>query len=181
MKTLTRATILVFMLFVSVNITLAMSKMKRAFPRIAGIHIGAKNYNHPEYMNGIARKDFVLMGYYRGWTGTNGAPRTTIKDNVQVIKAVNPNILIGQYTNVMSLYNHRNHPDPELNDKIESEQGPAVGTDWWAYKADGTHVSSYPVTWDVNITEFTIPDENGDRYPQWYARHKYQNNVSTRS
>lgn len=151
---------------------------KTTFPRLATHDIGDKNYDKPEYQAMLARFDFALLGFYKGWHGGPAAMRAAVK----AIKARNPAIIIGNYTILES-----NYWDParagskavlDVIEKIRGETGPTGGggtwtpNDWWARSPAGAQVLSpgYPTAATVNITRFVTPDRNGDRYPQWYAK-----------
>jgi hypothetical protein len=65
---------------------------------------------------------------------------------------------------------------------LNSEKGPNGIGDWWAYDAAGQHTdwaSGDFNSWDTNLTLFTTPDANGDRWPQWKAKSDYQKLIQT--
>ncbi|MGH7996019.1 MAG: putative glycoside hydrolase, partial [Opitutaceae bacterium] len=63
-------------------------------------------------------------------------------------------------------------------DELTSQVGPQgnggtwTPNDWWAHTTTGATVEEpgYSTTDVVNITAFTTPNSDGDRYPQWYAK-----------
>jgi len=143
--------------------------VKQTFPRIAGINIGAKNYDEAQYQEALAKKDLIILGFYRGWWNRGGV---TIREAVQQLKARNPKLLVGQYTSLNEHYQDGgSEPVREAHVKLSTEKGPGGSGDWWARTAAGEHVSSYPGTWNTNFTEFVTPDACGDRYPEWLAKH----------
>ena len=60
--------------------------------------------------------------------------------------------------------------------KLSSETGPGYRTnnDWWARKANGDPVGSYPGNWNTNITEHVQRDANGDTWPEWAVTRDYE-------
>lgn len=138
---------------------------KVAFPKLGGVNYGAKNYQDAAYQEKLARLDYVLLGFYRGWAHPN------IRTAVQQIKARNPNMLIGQYTIQESEYltNDTNSAEYDINVKLNSGVGPNGIGDWWAYDAAGNRSFESSAQPETNITAFTQPDSDGLRFPQWLA------------
>lgn len=139
----------------------------KTFPRLLGMNIGAKNYQDPAYQKALARLDVVILGFYRGWTA-NGA---TIESVVKSLKALHPDILVGQYTILSEAYEKdgKHLPDYDKAFKLDREN-------WWLRKADGSKVQwtkDYQA-WQTNISDWTQRDFNGDRYPEWLAKRDYQ-------
>ncbi|HWA85469.1 MAG TPA: hypothetical protein VG710_04550, partial [Opitutus sp.] len=147
---------------------------KQTFPRLASHEIGDKHYDDPEYQAMIARNDFTLLGFYKGWH--DGPP--SMRAAVRAIKALNPKILIANYTILESFYWSRHRPDRsaiiDVIDKIESGTGPTghggtwTPNDWWGRNHLGqlVHSGNYPTTARTNLTRFVTPDAHGDRYAQ---------------
>ncbi|HEU5079094.1 MAG TPA: Ig-like domain-containing protein [Opitutaceae bacterium] len=142
---------------------------KVGFPKLGGVNYGAKTYNDPAYQARLAKLDYILLGFYRGWA------HPSIRVAVQQIKALHPSMLIGQYTIQESQYltSDPNSADYDINVKLNSEVGPNGVGDWWAYLANGTRSYESSAQPETNITAFTQPDSAGLRFPQWIAQRSY--------
>ena len=142
---------------------------KIGFPKLAGVNYGAKNYNDPTYQAKLAKLDFAVLGFYRGWA------HPSIRVAVQQIKALHPNMLIGQYTIQESEYltSDPNSSEYDINVELDSGVGPNGIGDWWAYDSAGNHTFESSVQPEVNITAFVQPDSSGLRFPQWLAQRSY--------
>jgi hypothetical protein len=150
--------------------------LKPAFPRLATHDIGDKNYDHPDYQADLARFDYALLGFHKGWHRGAEAMRSAVIE----IKKRNPKMLIGNYTILESQYWNieRSKAAADAIQKLQSGTGPTAGggtwmpNDWWARGPDGRQIFSpgYPSAATVNITDYVTPDKNGDRYPQWFAK-----------
>ena len=140
----------------------------KPFPQLFGMNIGAKNYDNTSYQNDLAKLDAVVLGFYKGWKGDiNGEKIGSVLRN---IKAINPNILLGQYTILNETYNLPN--DTSTVDKLNKVNNEK----WWLLDKDGRMLqwtSSY-YAWDINITSWTKADSAGQRYPEWLANRDYQ-------
>ncbi|HVU23020.1 MAG TPA: Ig-like domain-containing protein [Opitutus sp.] len=139
---------------------------KTVFPKLGGVNYGAKNYQDPAYQANLAKLDYVLLGFYRGWAHPN------IRTAVQQIKALHPNMLIGQYTLLESQYltTDTNSSEYDINVELNSGVGPNGIGDWWAYDNAGNRTFESSSQPEVNITAFTQPDSSGLRFPQWLAQ-----------
>jgi len=129
-----------------------------------GMNIGAKNYDDPTYQEQLSRLDIVVLGFHANWRGDKNGE--VIRHAVQAIKSHNPKVVVGQYTVLNESYAEKaGSMDDAVIDKLQ-RQG------WWLRNAAGQQVqwTDEYNTWEVNITDFTAPDANGDRYPQWYAQ-----------
>lgn len=148
------------------------ARIKPDFPRISGANIGSGGlgYDDPEYQKAIAKRDLTILGIGEGWT-RNGM---TARDVVRAIKKLNPNILLGNYTNLISVHESFN-TQSDKREKMNSGRGPndTNASDWWARDYNGNRASTYPGTYSTNFTEHTYPDGDGDRYPQWLAKRDY--------
>lgn len=136
------------------------------FPRLLGMNIGAKNYGDDDYLQRIARLDAVILGYYRGWK--QGA--MTIGDSVSRLKALNPKLLVGEYT---ILNESNNNPADTAQRDVQSKVN---ASGWWLRNTAGQQVqwtSTYN-TWEINFTASALPDAAGQRYPQWLANRNAQ-------
>ena len=160
-------TTLISMALATATADAAATTTGKGFPRLLGMNIGEKNYQDPAYQSALARLDVVILGFYKGWTA-NGA---TIGSVVKTLKLLNPAILVGQYTILDEAYEKdgMHLPDYDKAYKLDKE-------DWWLRKADGSKLqwtTAYQA-WQTNFSNWTQPDFNGDRYPQWLARRDYQ-------
>src|SRR6476620_4192420 len=111
------------------------------FPRLGGMLISSpQTYDEPAYQQQIARLDLAILGMYNRWTGAGSSPSAA----VNAIKALNPNILLGNYT-IMTEVNTlvSDVSTADLRAKVSAEKGPGGVGDWWAYTADGQHTSRY--------------------------------------
>jgi hypothetical protein len=141
------------------------------FPRLLGMNIGEKHYDDPSYQAQLARLDIVILGFYRGWGDRGeGNHEQPMREVVRSLKRLHPGMMVGQYT----LLNEAN--DDNNNTADNDKQQALRRHDWWLKKADGARVqwSSRYDAWDINITGWTEPDEQGDRYPQWLAKRDYE-------
>ena len=78
---------------------------KTVFPRLALISIGnPKNYHDAEYQKKIAKFDFALLGMYNGWHGGAAAMALAVSQ----IRALNPHMLLANYTNFTEVYSGPN-------------------------------------------------------------------------
>jgi hypothetical protein len=136
---------------------------------LLGMNIGAKHYDDPQYQSALARLDVAILGFYPGWRGdTDGS---IIRKAVLAMKAINPRMMVGQYT---MLNESIDDPAKTANDDVIVKLDEM---DWWlrdavtgAKKQWSTLYSAY----DINFTEWSLPDGNGERYPQWLARRNFE-------
>ena len=132
---------------------------------LMGMNIGSKNYGDAAYQAQLARLDVVILGFYPGWMGdTDGS---VIRRAVQQLKARNPALKVGQYT---ILNEAQDDPARTASDDkiVKLDQ---MG--WWLRTADGRQDARGPPSfnaYDINISEWSRADANGDRYPQWLAK-----------
>lgn len=139
---------------------------RNGYPLLAGMNIGKTYYDDPCYRANLARLDLVILGFYKDW----GDGPSAIQAVLQNIKAINPQIRIGQYSVLTEMYDNDYEPIAEIRAKLYSE-------DWWLLNAAGEKVqwtSAYD-TWEVNITGFTDIDAGGYRYPEWFAHWMHDN------
>lgn len=143
---------------------------QHSYPRIMGMNIaGPSYYDTPEYQRQLSKPAIVILGFYEGWG--KGRKGTSERDVVLSLKRENPTLLIGQYT-VLSEWKATNDPRnsrPEVSKKLDVE-------DWWLRdsRGDQKQWTSRYGAWDINITEWSKPDHNGDRYPEWLAKKDYE-------
>jgi hypothetical protein len=130
---------------------------------------GGKAYHDPEYQRALARMDMVVLAFHPGWKGdTDG---TVIRQTVQAIKALNPALKLGQYTLL----------NDSMDDPAKSDNGDVIAKldqmNWWLRDAvSGAKLrwSTQYAAYDINITTWPQPDENGDWYPQWRAKRDHR-------
>jgi hypothetical protein len=138
------------------------------FPRIMGIAIGRKDYADRDYQRELSRADVLVVGFYPGWRGPNGE---TMRDSVKAIKALNRNLLVGQYTLLSEVTDpkDRRYADSDLGRKIDAEG-------WWLRDAVGRRVqwTDQYDAWEVNISRWAKQDSDGKRYPEWQATRNYK-------
>lgn len=140
--------------------------LKKTFPRLMGMNIGAKNYQEPRYQRDLAKLDVVILGFYPGWT----MGKMTMREAVRRIKNLNPSILVGQYTVLNEAYDNldRNAAEKDKYHKLYSEG-------WWLKDGHGNKkqwTTEYR-TWEVNITAWSPLDSQGRRYPEWLAERDF--------
>jgi len=140
--------------------------IKNTFPKIAGMNIGAKNFEDSSYQNDLSRCDIVILGFTRGWKRGGITPKSVVAS----LKEKNPYLLAGMYT--------------ILNEAYDDTSSAAVNKDvadilykqnWWLHDSTAKKVqwtTAYS-SWEINFTEFTQPDSKGRRYPQWLAERNY--------
>ena len=150
---------------------------KLEFPRLAGINIGSptlgpwQGYQDPRYHDALARLDLVILGIWPGWGPDGWTPDEVLNE----IKQRNPDILVGNYTNVISVHSD-SAGDSLRREKAASETGPNSSNahDWFARDNSGNLTSTWSGTYSINHTEYVQPDINGDRYLEWVARQDYE-------
>jgi hypothetical protein len=134
---------------------------------LLGMNIGAKNYDDPAYQQALARLDVAILAFHPGWRGdTDGK---IIQQAVVALKKLNPALKVGQYT---MLNESADDPAKTANDDVIVKLN---DTDWWLRNADDDKVQWTPLytAYDINITDWTEPDANGERFPQWLARRNH--------
>jgi len=144
----------------------AAPPVKTTFPKIGGMNIGAKNYGDAAYQTDLAKLDLVILGFYRGWRSGS----ITIKSAVLSLKAKNPNLWVGQYTIINEAYDDTvaHAANKDLYYKLYQ-------ANWWLRDSAGNKVqwtTAYG-TFETNFTEFSAPDGQGKRYPQWLAERDF--------
>jgi putative glycosyl hydrolase-like family 15 (GHL15) protein len=143
-----------------------------SFPRLMGMNIGAKNYESAAYQAAMARLDVVILGFYRGWqNGYAATPALAMRKAVQALKAINPKILVGQYTILTSALD-----DP--NDVASLDIRTKLYTaNWWllnAAKRKVQYTREFGPTWEVNVSTWAPQDADGKRWPAWIAERNYE-------
>lgn len=139
------------------------------YPRIMGMNIGGPAYYaEPAVQRDFSKHDILIIGFYRGWRGGSPGSRT-MREVVRNIKAMNPAIIIGQYTVLQESQAAVDHPNRPKAEKLSAEG-------WWLMDAEGERVqwTSDYAAFDTNVTAWTRPDARGDRYPEWLAQYDYK-------
>ena len=154
---------------------------KKTFPKITGTHIGGSvNFGDPEVRERLSKHHLAIYGFWPSYatTDTSNGDKLSMAEVVADIRQRaarngNPGILITQYTNITESFSpdSNNQARKDVAEKLFSESGPHGN--WWAKDGSGEHVSTYPQNWMTNITRFTTPDANGDRYPEWIVKREH--------
>jgi hypothetical protein len=164
--------LLILWLFAAREATMAQAlSPPETFPRIAGMNIGGgHNFQDPSYQSGLAKYDLAVLSFWNGWNFGG----LSIREAVQAIKAINPDIILAKYTNASESADQPTGAKSDIYAKVSSEEGPGGSNpDWWARDEDGNYISSWPGNYSINVTEFVKPDVNGDRFPEWFAQRNY--------
>lgn len=159
-------------------------EFKSTYPRIGATEIGAAKVSlDPEYRDILAKHDILILGMWRNWQGTDTVTgeQYNIRDIVVDIKRRaaamgNPGILVGKYTVFNETGNSSgNSAGSDKRDKILGETGPGYpsNNDWFARNRKGELTSSWPGSYNVNVTEYVSRDSNGDTWPEWLATRDY--------
>jgi hypothetical protein len=112
------------------------------------------------HLDKIARASLVVV---RG--GLDQSRATAL---ISALKQRNPSIRVGSYTCPTEC--QPNEPaKADIANKL-TEAG------WWLLNAAGQKVQYTTLygAYDINLTEWTKPDANGDRFPQWFAKRNAQ-------
>lgn len=128
------------------------------YPRLAVIDFSGQ-LNQKGVADRLVRFDLVILGA--------AAPVPLL---LRDLKRQRPDILIGLYT-VLNEARRTTHTPlvRERLEKIDKE-------DWWLKNAQGV-VQRWTAkfdTWDVNVSEWSKPDADGLRYPEWAAKFWYR-------
>ena len=138
---------------------------------LLGMNIGSnKNYDDPAYQTALARLDIVVLGFHQGWRSDPGT--TKMRQAVMSLKARNPALKVGQYTNGVNdaIADPARTADDDLIVKLDAMY-------WWlrdALTGERKSWSTLYGAYDVNFTTWSLPDENGDRWPQWVAKRHFE-------
>ena len=164
---------------------------KKAFPRLGNLQNGKtpRSYSDSAYISQVARFDLILLGKTYRVAGRAAGE----------IKTFNPAAFVGAYTNIATVPLKRNSTyHNALRDKLSSEEGPQPnGTtpDWWLREkvevVDGELLGdgngdgfgdivevSHLGNGRTNATDWTQPDANGDRWPEWKISNDYRNGMN---
>lgn len=130
-------------------------------PRLAAIDYQVATYNQPAVRVRLADFDLLVLGFWRGYGAARIAP--IVKD----LRSRHPGIRIGQYT-VLNEVPGGTRPDEANHDLIEKLDR----ENWWLRDDSGNKLqwTSAFNAYDVNLTAWVKPDENGMTWPQWKAQ-----------
>jgi Hypothetical glycosyl hydrolase family 15 len=131
------------------------------FPLLGQYLIGAGlPGTDPSWQAFAAKYDLMHVGFYAGLDGAPGP--------ISAIKAINPNILMGNYTICTDNYGGSS-AKAEAN-YLGTQVGPTgnggswTPNDWWARTSTGAKVGNY-----FNLTSFVTPNAQGQKCPQYAA------------
>ena len=143
---------------------------QHSYPRIMGMNIARPAfYGTPEYQSALSKPDIVILGFWEGWGNTKKT--MSERDVVRRLKEMNSKLLVGQYT-ILNEWKDVDEPSntrPEVSRKLDGEN-------WWLRDENGRRVrwTDKYHAWDINMTTWTRPDRDGDRYPEWLAKRDYE-------
>ncbi|MEE9397509.1 MAG: putative glycoside hydrolase [Methylococcales bacterium] len=135
------------------------------YPRVGGMNIGVSNYDNQQYQKDLAKLDLVILGFQSNWH-KGGLSKS---DVLRRLKSLNPKILVGQYTMAQETPKSGRASEDVFN-KLSGERGANGQGDWFARNVNGNRITSFPNTWSINVSPFVKPDNNGDRFPTWFAK-----------
>lgn len=143
--------------------TNSKKELKPQFPRIGAIVLNTSRYRDSAFIREVAKSDITVLGFNKTWQPES------IRNVVKAIKAINPNTLIGNYSNVM-----------EVTSSGVAQDDPRAEVDannWWARTSwpDGEKITAYRGTCQINITNGAKTNSNGLHWTQWYANWINQN------
>jgi hypothetical protein len=146
------------------------ARCARGLSKADGHEHRAKNYHEPKYNADLSRLDVAILGFHPGWAGRPRRRRDR-RRTVRQITARNPSILLGQYTilNESSDDVVRTAASRDRIDKLNDEG--LVGCAAPMAPRPRGRASTRPST--STSPEWSRPDRNGDRYPQWLARRDF--------
>jgi hypothetical protein len=104
-----------------------------------------------------------VLDFFPGWRQGRGSP-DPIGDVLRAIKQLNPSIRIAQYTSLV---------DGPL--QVADKSRKLDDMNWWLQNSRGDRQRNSPAyqAYDVNITEWAKPDDQGRRYPEWVAERDF--------
>ncbi|HBA67255.1 MAG TPA: hypothetical protein DCZ48_13960 [Methylococcaceae bacterium] len=146
------------------------TSIKEDFPKIMGMNIGRPiSYDNFSYIQEMGKVDVLVMNFWPRWKDYKYG-QNSIRSIVSAIKAYNPDIVIGQYTIL------NESQDTQSQDKSNADRAEKLEKEnWWLRdnrKRKLRWTDKYNA-WDINITEFTKPDADGMRYPEWLAHRNH--------
>ena len=143
---------------------------QHSYPRIMGMNISRpSHYDTQDYQAQLSKPAIMILGFYEGW----GKSKKTIaeRDVVKHLKEINPNLLVGQYT-ILNEWKDIDEPSNarrKLSKKLDDEN-------WWLRDENNKRVqwTNMYHAWDINLSAWTTPDRDGNRYPEWLAQADYE-------
>jgi len=147
------------------------------YPRFGSVRIGERVYAEDNTEGeteraAIALGDVVWLGLFSDgpWDNSPNAAHLSRSDIIDDLKTRNPDLIIFDYTDV-----GETSLTSDTGAYALTQTGPG-GTDWFTY-ADADNypegrVSTYPNSYNVNITTYVTPDGSGKRYPEVYGDYK---------
>lgn len=145
------------------------SENGNSFPRLLAMSIADDSVKRAEVRQKLAKFNVLILGFVPGWNPANVSD--PYSDVLRKLKSLNPKILVGLYTVLNEAQGDvpRYAAARDKAYKIESEK-------WWLRTAGGDRrqwTAKYDA-YEVNITNWTHPDFNGMRYPEWLAERDYR-------
>jgi hypothetical protein len=134
-----------------------------SYPRLGGYLISTPfDYDNAQYAAQIAKLNFAILNVYPGWAGSNGM---TMNQAVTAIKAINPNIVVALYTDIME------NPTPS-GGAFGAVWTQLTNNTWWLYPtgSSGSLISAYTGDSATNITLYTPTNSSGQHYVDWRAQ-----------
>lgn len=139
----------------------AMAAAARENPKLAGVDYHVSDYAKEATKARLANFDLVVLSFWRAY----GAARVAAVAND--LHRRHPGIIVGQYTavNEVAGSDRRDDANQDLVQKLDREN-------WWLRNPRGDRVqwTSAFNAYDVNMTAWVHPDEDGLLWPQWKAR-----------
>lgn len=133
---------------------------KTEFPRLGGAFIGVHAFDVESNRELVSNWDVSLLGMFFGWQANGWTPQSVSAD----IKARNPNIKLGEYTNWYNVPD--NAAFAEIKSKVEAE-------DWTLNDENGTPIPSTTNNPRINpnnvYDDLSFQDGDGKLFSEWYA------------
>lgn len=150
------------------------------FPRLGGYLVsGSIDYDNPARAAQIAKLDVAVLGFTPGWTGSSAL---TMAQAVLAIKALNPRIVLVNYTDPFQdppSYNASAFAEAStmIGNPTDSSAGPAHRDQWYVFDHAFTPVNIYankvPSPWGGSLVNFTAwnnpPNILNQHYNEWRA------------
>lgn len=135
------------------------------YPRLGGYQVGGWSAGHNiNRLNNIAKLDIAVIQLFVD----HNVDGYSIADITSYLKSRNPDVKLLQYV-IINEVSQTSISFQEIRDKVSREKGAGGRGDWYARNAAGDHVWEWPGTWMLNFSDYSTPDSNGQRLPQWLA------------